>query len=178
LTVMKMSPDKSIVVRWTGYVTQAVFKPTDINIVAVSILEKLKRSLKTKTVVVECPWQVYSSRCGAVKSASNTQLSLVTGVLDGFNGVVTLDPQVANEPHEKYLGGEIKIGGRTSIIQSTSGTTEYTFTLTDPTVLDGVQVGASADISFGCSKGQDICLSRFNNLINFGGFPKISVEGV
>jgi hypothetical protein len=178
LTIMKMAPDESLAVRWTGYITQAVYKPTDIKLTAVSVLEKLKRSLRTKSIEVTCPWQVYSSRCKAQKSASNTQLALVTGVLDEFNGVVTLDPQISYYDHESYVGGEIEVGGRTSVIQSTEGVTEYTFTLTDPTVLTGVSVGDEANISFGCNKSQDECLDRFNNLISFGGFPKISVEGV
>lgn len=110
----------------------------------------------------QCNHIVYDARCKADKGA-NTRFGVVMAVLPDR---VILD--TAPFPDDELHGGILTIGGEQRIMLTNTGTAmmiSYPFIMAN--------VGQSASVLRWCNLTRDMCVNRFNNIVNYGGFPTI-----
>ena len=76
------------------------------------------------------------------------------------------------QPDGYYVGGILRLeGGGQRMITGHTGPV-----LTLSRSLDGLSPGKLAKISPGCDHSKAQCVDKFNNLVNFGGFPYIPLK--
>lgn len=140
---------------WSGRIIGATLAGTKITLVTDSSEKASSRNPTGARFAMHCWKNLYSATCGAVKTDFKTTLAVtVSGT------TVTLP---GTEPLNKYAGGIIEKAGESRRIINNSGTTLKLATpFRDNT--DG-----DADLYLGCNLTSKDC-TKFNNLVNFGGF--------
>jgi uncharacterized phage protein (TIGR02218 family) len=135
------------------------------------MLQKIQQNIAW-TYEVACNADVFDARCG-LSAASFSASSSVTAITSNsvFNAV-----SLAAQPTGYYAGGlltwtsGLNDGLRMEVKAFTTGTGLIELFLPMPFDIGG---GDTFDIQAGCDKSVATCLSKFNNVINFRGFPYI-----
>lgn len=119
-------------------------------------------------VQLTCPWMLYDHQCG-VDPAGFTHtgtLSAITGPQITVTGTPTIDPDATF-----YVNGiAVFNGARRFIIAQSGSAGTYTVTLMVP-FTPAPLVGAPITLIAGCDRTINICRTRFNDVLRFGGFP-------
>lgn len=123
----------------------------------------------------QCNKKLYSVRCGA-NEAANTFDAVITGI----SGLVVTSNSFSSKPNQYYRLGELWIptlNERALIVDHVGNSC----TLKRP--IKGLIVGAAGRAAAGCDhcwKKADgapgDCIARFNNGINFGGWPFVPIK--
>ena len=105
---------------------------------------------------------------------------LVAASATGRSALQITVPEAATQPDGWYRGGVLRHGGVPGFIIAHTGTTltlsgrmpEFEAAIDAAVATAGPPV--PVEIAPGCDLRRDTCASRFDNLLNFGGFPDIS----
>lgn len=160
VTTLKIYRDE--VLWWTGRVTNARITKNKSTLKCESIFSSIRRAGLKQAFETSCRHTLYSDDCGAdiaTYTAYNCDVSDVNG------NVITL-PDAAGDD-ENYKLGVMKKGDEMTTILEKNGT-EFTVIKNI-----GIVAGDTVDISWGCPHTRYECMNRFDNVINFGGFPHI-----
>lgn len=148
------------VLQWSGRVIGATLAGTKITIVTDSSEKASSRNPTGARFALHCWKNLYSTTCGAVKANFKTTLAVtVSGTIVTLPGVQDLN---------KFAGGVIEKAGESRRIIRNSGTT---LEISTPFVSSA---SGSADLYLGCNLTSEEC-TKFNNLVNFGGFEYIPI---
>lgn len=160
-------PTRATRVAWRGRVVNVAFDGDNVNIKCETILTSLRRNIPRRLFQYNCPHVLYGSSCRAVRSTfttvativSDTPLTLTVSGIDGFDdGYFTggwVDYVNGNETSRAFIADH----------------TGSVLTLTNR--LLNVVSGNSVSVYAGCDRTIETCNQKFNNLLNFGGFPFI-----
>lgn len=120
-----------------------------------------------RTYGSSCTFGLYGSDCTVSKAAHSITVSSYTVSSDKKS---LTSPSFVTAEGGAFTNGHLVISGKESaFISSHVGDTIY---LDQPLVnVSGILI-----LSKGCNKTMEQCISRFNNLINFGGFPFIPAK--
>ncbi len=126
--------------------------------------DALQRRIPTITMGRECPHVLYDSNCRVSEAAYQISCTIVS--VNGADVTCSSNAAFAIEDWFKY-GRLIHVasGEYASISKQTS----TLVTLVTP-LLD-MKAGDSILLSAGCSHDVDTCLTKFNNVPNYGGMP-------
>jgi hypothetical protein len=148
------------VLLWSGRVIGATLAGTKINIVTDSGEKASSRNPTGARFALHCWKNLYSTTCGAIKENFLTTLAVtVSGTTVTLPGVQDLN---------KFAGGVMEKAGESRRIIRNSGTT---LEISTPFVSSA---SGSADLYPGCALTSVDC-TKFNNLVNFGGFEYIPI---
>ena len=118
----------------------------------------------------QCPHRLFDGYCRASESAYRVEATLTLVSFDGlYMGISRND-----HPQNHFALGRIRFrSGAASLFErhiklSLNGAIEI---VEAPPILPAV--GDQVYLWPGCDKGLDTCRSKFNNVVNFGGFPFI-----
>ena len=154
-----------------GQMTKVKFSEDDAEL-TVATGERLFQTLIPRTLIQRtCPWALYSTSCGVDKTSFATVATISS--ITPFNGgyVLTID---VDAPDGYWTNGIVKLdaGGAPLFIATHTG-----FNLTiwgdQPSEL---AVAGGVTVYAGCDKNRSTCVSKFNNLDNFGGFPDLPAK--
>ncbi|MFI3270563.1 MAG: phage BR0599 family protein [Pseudomonadota bacterium] len=149
---------------WQGFVTGAGFTYSgsdySCELSCETKISRMERLGLIRCYQLSCPHTLYSTACGASLTGATT-----TATVTSVSGTkVTFKSTPSNIAH--YVMGQIvKADGSRRLITSydtSSITMERAFSL---------EVGDSVTLYKGCDKTTSTCQSRFNNILNYGGFP-------
>lgn len=155
--------DTEFVVLWQGRITGVTFVDSEANITCESLFTSLRRPGLRAMYQIPCRHELYSAMCGVI-SESHKVSTTVTAV----NGnIVTV---AASAMANGWATGGLfttNSGAKRWIMKQQGGV------LTLDNSVKGLAVGPSVAVYAGCAQSLDVCWNKFNNGLNFGGFPYI-----
>lgn len=147
-------------VSWEG--PKAIIECDSMNVMA-------KRGGLTANYQVVCNHFLYSAGCGLSRGDWREM-----GVIESIaNGTTITSSTFAAKPDDYYKYGFLETADGSYMITSHKGDT-----ITLLNGLEEVKVGAAISVYAGCPRTLDTCWSRFNNGLNFLGFPWSPADNV
>ena len=168
------------VAHWKGRVVGAEVEGQRILLQVESLFSTMRRAGVRAKYQRLCRHAHYGRGCG-LEIATFWQTGTVTEVT--ARGTTLTSPEAAAHPDGWFRGGVLRFGAHLGFI---TGHTEASLTLsrsmpelsaalatpdTDPNT--GNPLPVLVDLAPGCDLRAATCAQKFNNLANFGGFPKI-----
>ena len=179
LTIRKLHEDQtdSPIIIWIGRVINVRFTDKFSEVRCEPLITSLNRQTLRRLYQAQCPHVLYGPQC-----ALDANSFKVDTTIDSINPVNNLEITAAalNQVDvDWWAGGYIDF-------TNSAGNTERRFITTStatPTVIT-ISLG-SADLVpgkaftafFGCDHSTAICLSKFNNIDNYGGYPFMPING-
>lgn len=146
---------------WAGRVVSVVFGADGISEVACeSIYTSLQRVGLRAHYQRICRHNLYGLGCGANRALYTTGDSVRT-----VSGAVVTSAESARTDGA-YICGMLRFGTAYRLITDHSG---GRFVLSGP--VKDLKAGSAVSVTYGCQHTMTDCKNRFNNTINFGGFP-------
>lgn len=158
--------DTDSVVEYVGEISSVgQTTPYMSKIAIVSIGGSLRREGVRIAWERSCPWSVYSPRCGVVK-----ENFAVVGVIAAIDGNVLIVTSAAPYADQWFAGGYFTwTNGDDGLdyrgLEASSGQTVTVFGMAD-----GLSVGTVITMYPGCARTTTVCIEKFNNLVNYGGY--------
>tara|TARA_R110002126_G_scaffold77661_1_gene193496 strand:- start:1045 stop:1905 length:861 start_codon:yes stop_codon:yes gene_type:complete len=162
---------------WSGSVSSVKFSSKEASVVLLGIMGRLNDMIPSQTFSWMCDHNLYSKQCRVPESSHTYSFSIVGISPDGVT--VTLSDQGQADAKLSsdvaYFNGGTFLTGvdgsqRMGVnFTPTSATNTYTLVLLVP--VQGLVEGQAITFTAGCDKSVDTCLIRFNNVLNYGGFP-------
>jgi uncharacterized phage protein (TIGR02218 family) len=171
LTLRRYHADDSEVASiWIGRVINVEFKELKAEVLCETVYTSLKRPTLRRLYQYSCPHVLYSigkGHCNVVR-ADYKAVATLTAV----SGTTLTSTTFGAQADGYYAGGYVEYtqGGavnRRFIAAHTGNDIELN------QQLFGAVSGISVDVYPGCSHDLDTCRVKFNNLLNYGGFPWI-----
>ena len=163
-------PDNQFLVVWSGRVVGVEQGDVYSKIRGEPVATSLRRPGLRRNYQYGCPWPLYSTSCGATRTAQATTATAISGVTVTVGGFGT-------PTHDKYRGGyaqwtdEDNGARRIETIVTTSAST---VTFRSPPA--GLGTGDAISLFLGCNHQVTDCRDLHSNLVNFGGQPWIPRE--
>lgn len=146
---------------WSGRVVSVVFGADGISEIACeSIYTSLQRTGLRAHYQRICRHNLYGAGCGVSRETHTFGDSI-----QSLSGAVVTTAQSARTGGE-FICGMLRFGTAYRLIMDHSG---GKFTLSGP--IKDLKVGAGVSVAYGCQHTLEDCKNRFNNTLNFGGFP-------
>jgi len=158
--------DESLALSWfSGEVCRAEFHEIEATLVCRSTLASLERAYPTLRIQAPCNHVLYGSGCKANPTTSRDSVTVTT-----VNGATVASLQFSARPDQWFQGGRLETfdGSERRFIADHVGDT---IKLISP--MPGLVSGTELWAVWGCSHLESDCLSKFDNLDNFLGFPRI-----
>lgn len=157
-------PDKEFQTYWKGRVVAGKANGSEITLECESVFTSLKRMGLRAAYQRTCRHTLYSGACGV--SMNNYKAVATVQSVSGSNMTLTITGTFADG---YFTGGIAKLpSGATRFILSH---TSAGIVLSRPFTEDAR--GATIELFAGCDHLKATCMTKFNNLLNFGGFPYI-----
>jgi uncharacterized phage protein (TIGR02218 family) len=162
--------DAEVASIWIGRVVNVEFKELTVDVLCETSYTSLKRPTLRRLYQYTCPHVLYDEGpglCNVDKDNFKT-----TATLSAVSGVTITSATFGLQADTYYSGGfvELTTGG---VINRRFITNHVGNDLTLNQVLFGAASGMSVDVYPGCAHNLDTCRTKFNNLVNYGGFPWI-----
>lgn len=149
---------------WLGFVRSVSWAKNAAKIKCEPITAKMKREGLRPSYQRLCNWQLYGPDCRAI--ADSFKLS---GTVTAILGDTVTSPAFLGE-----ASGWLDSGSAvTTDLDRRLILTHVGDTITLLLPFEDLKVGDSIDVFAGCTRTKAICISKFNNLVNFGGHPWI-----
>jgi uncharacterized phage protein (TIGR02218 family) len=157
-------PDGEYIAYWKGRILSAKASGDTITLECESIFSSMKRAGLRARFELQCRHGLYSAECTVSRSSFSA-----TGNIVGESGTTLTLAVAALQPDGYYTGGILENDeGDLRFIVSHTGSSirinrPFSKTINNTTVT----------INPGCDKARSTCINKFNNLLNYGGFPYI-----
>lgn len=158
----------TLYVVFKGYVASVVFNDEVATLQLFPFNEALRREMPRFTYQGLCNHELYDARCKVAEGDFdyNGLVSAVNGNLITVNGVSGIGATA-------FVGGFVRNLSGTNWRQVLAQSGD-TLTLLIP--FDEVVLGTNVIVQQGCDHTLDTCFSKFNNVINFGGYPYVPTK--
>ena len=167
-------PDGEFVAVWKGSVGGAVLKGAEIQLECTSVYSLMRqpglRARYTKT----CRHSLYQRGCGLDRADF-----MEAGTLTAMSGVQLTVPAAAGFADGWFTGGQVaEPGGVLRYVIAHAGSTLVLLRPFGPDVFAALAGAGTLAVSLypGCDRTPETCVARFDNLLNFGGFPWIPTK--
>lgn len=147
---------------WKGRVISATADGDLVKLDCENVFTSMRRPGLRARFQKGCRHALYSEACGVDQSSFQDSVS-ITGVTD-----LTVTISGGSSADGYYAGGVIEVGGAKRYVLKHQGSV---LTLFYP--FNDLSVPTSATVSPGCAHNVEACRDKFNNLLNYGGFPYI-----
>lgn len=159
--------DSETINLWSGRVINVSLKEEVADVLCESIITSLKRFLLKRLYQTTCPLTLYGNVCGA-----NSADFLFETTVTGISGLTISGLNITDQPDGYYNGGYVEfspggITNRSPII------THVGNNLNIGSPLEGLVIGSAIRVFPGCDHTTNTCTNKFNNILNYGGFPWI-----
>jgi len=164
-------PDRERVVKYRGRIMEVRPSPTRIEFSVENELTAMRRKGLVAVMQRPCRHALYhgdpGEGCGLNIADFETSASATAA-----SGVTVTVTEAGDQPDGYYTGGVITYDSQRQMILSHTGTA-LVLIATLPGLEDEVTAWGSATVKLapGCDLTRDTCNDRFDNIVNFGGFP-------
>ena len=163
------TPTPETVNFWKGFVTNVKFKDQIAELICEPIQALFAREIPRQDYSALCNHVLYDSGCRVVRASFSDVVTVDAVSTSG--DVLTLGSLSAARPADTafFTGGfvERSNGDKRLIL-------EYTFATDQVRILlpfENLVIGESVTARAGCAHDVDTCVTKFNIVINYGGFP-------
>lgn len=159
---------------WFGRVINVEHEEHEAILTCESSVASLKRSTLRRVYQIPCPHVLYDEAVGGCTLAKSTFAVPATADA-GSTGVTIVSSTFSGYADGYFSGGlvELTLVGRTNRAFVTNHVGD---TITTGLPLQGLYVGGTIIAYPGCDHTTTTCRTKFNNLLNFGGFPFMPVK--
>lgn len=159
-----------IEVEWKGRLASVAPKKTQIDFTFESVFTSMRRMGLRQRYQITCPHALYGKGCNLNKEAF-----AVTGGVSLVENVTVTVPEAASYADGYFTSGMFEdnagnlrfvtkhVGSVITLIRPMNALIDY--------VAENGYTGVSCRLFPGCDRSKEICQSRFDNLLNHGGFP-------
>lgn len=152
---------------WVGRLTLVGFEGEEAMITGESLLTAYKRDLLTDYYQLLCPVPLFSAECGLSGATYR-----YVGNISVVSGLDITIPGLSGKANGYYTGGSVVVSWNTyRTIEAHSGDV---ITLDMPGA--HITAGANCYVYPGCDHTPADCLEKYNNIINYRGFPYIPTK--
>jgi len=167
LTILRFhhGVDSGFEVMWKGRVISYEARGDEVILTCESIQTTMRNAGLRGKFQRSCRHSLYDSNCGV--NIEDFYVDATIDSIDGFDLTVTVasgDEQDDNY----YRGGVVEKDGEFTFVRK-----DVSNVLTVQYLIDGLTAGDTVRIAPGCNLSKDTCVNKFNNVVNFGGFPYI-----
>lgn len=167
LTILRRHHDveSGFEVMWKGRVIAYEARGDELILTCESIQTTIRNAGLRGKFQRSCRHSLYSNNCGV--NIDNFYIDATIDSIDGFDITVTVasgDDQADNY----FRGGVMEKDGEYTFIRK-----DVSNVLTVQYLIEGLQAGDTVQIAPGCDLSQTTCSEKFDNSVNFGGFPYI-----
>ncbi len=169
----KMSPPTSILL-FRGYVTSAAFKDEECTLILKPFNEIFQRQMPRQTFQGLCNHVHYDGRCGVSEAAAPNRLTGLVISQTNSGEVINIAGAgliVDNKsPSQAFKGGFVRKLDSSDfrMILDQDGDN---LTLLLPFSIS--VLGTTVVLQRGCDRSVGTCLAKYDNVINYGGFPHV-----
>jgi uncharacterized phage protein (TIGR02218 family) len=158
-----------IIVVWKGRIINVSWANNTATLACEPIRASVQRYGLRRLFQYQCPHVLYGATCGVSRA-----LYEVTGIVESITGSTIHVTGLSSFTTDYFAGGYAQYvsstmitNERRMITNSVGGSNEIT--LVSPPV--NLNVGDTVRVYPGCDHIIDTCGTKFNNVVNFGGFP-------
>lgn len=156
---------------WMGRVISVGWSQEDCKITCQSLFTRLKQPGLRRLYGATCPHLLYSQgtgNCGVDPEAFKAQV-----LISGAEGITVQGAGFAAFPDQYFQGGKLEVEISPGVFEKRGIQAHVGDTLTMTHRLPGLEGLMTVDVYPGCDKKITTCHNKFNNVVNFGGFPYI-----
>lgn len=159
--------DGEFVTYWKGRVMSVSFAGSLATLRCESIFTSIKRQGLRRKYQFLCPHVLYRGKCALGIAAVDFKFDGTVSVVDGTTVTV---PGLDGQADGFYVGGYLKWGGYQyrTVLGHAGNVIEL-----DRAIV-GLVVDEAVSVYAGCDHTRTHCADKFDNLVNFGGWPWIS----
>ena len=160
--------DTEAIVYWKGRVTSCSITGDEATLKCESIFTSLKRAGLRACYQIPCRHTLYSSQCGVDGNEYSLRLTEVVP-----SGRKLSHSSLATKADGWFSGGwaELDSGAKRMIVAHSGSVVTLNYPFNDIS-----SSGATVTFYAGCDALIATCASKFNNVLNFGGFPYIPTD--
>lgn len=161
--------DAEVITEWIGRIITAEWVHSGVTLICESYYTAIQGKANTRYYGYQCPHMLYGSRCGV-----NRILYEVYATVSAVSGTVITSPTFGTKPSGYFTGGYLMFADTSSglihmrYISAHSGNN-----VTLSNQIPQLTTGKVVRVYPGCNHTLAHCKDKFNNLLNFGGFPWI-----
>jgi len=149
-------------VMWKGRVISYEARDDEIVLTCESVQTTMRNAGLRGKFHRTCRHALYDDNCGVDINSFYTSLSISS--IDGFD--ITFSSTGQDDGY--YKGGVMEKDGEFTFIRS-----DVSNVLSVQYLIEGLTAGDTVRIAPGCDLTKETCVNKFNNVVNFGGFPYI-----
>lgn len=164
-------PTAELTFVWVGRVINVENKEHEAIISCESCISSLKRPTLRRVYQTTCPHVLYGDQCKVSKVA----FGAVATLQSGSSGVTLISSTFAAQATGYYTGGYVEIEIESKLNRAFI-TKHIGSAITTGLPLQGAAVGLAVTVYPGCNHSLITCQDKFNNILNYGGFPYIPVK--
>jgi uncharacterized phage protein (TIGR02218 family) len=154
---------------WTGRVLTSEWSTGGLaRLTCESLYTALKRRGLRRLYQRQCPHILYGAACGVPATSWKHTISV-----NNITGVSLIDLAIQALGDNYFAGGYIEWEREPGVIERRAIRTHVGDTVTLSYPVEGLVNGATIDFFAGCDHTTNTCGSKFNNRLNYGGFPFI-----
>jgi len=166
---------------WSGLVSAVKFSGETATISIGGVLARTSMQIPSNTFSWSCNHVLYGKRCKVIEREYEFQFTVNSVSSDGITLTLS-DADSENTPQTEitdapayFNGGRLDPGvpGSQRMIVRMEMDTPGNYTAVLMVPISGLNAGDVLIISAGCDRSLGTCYSRFNNIVNYGGFPFI-----
>jgi uncharacterized phage protein (TIGR02218 family) len=158
------TPTPEVAVVWQGRVLSAEWQGSQATLDCEPVFTSLKRPGLRRKYQAQCPHILYGAECKLDRFVYD-----VTDNLTAVSGSVISAPAFAISV-DYFFGGYVDFGNR--LFRSIIGD-DGAGNLTLSVPMTELEIGSTLTAFPGCAHDLDACENKFNNVINYGGFPYV-----
>lgn len=160
--------DGNFVNIWSGRVISCDWSGAKANLECESVFSSLKRPGLRRNYQAQCPHVLYGVACGLNQLSHQT-----TDTVSVISGNTVSVPAVSGFADDYFKGGFLQFYTQAGLGQVRFITEHTSDVLTLVAPITELSVGDSVNVFPGCKHTLDDCTNKFNNLVNYGGFPYV-----
>lgn len=152
-----------------GQIKSVAFKGVQADVECVGFEHFLRMPIPTERYQITCNWQVFDSKC----KINRLDYKITTTVTLDTTKTVLTAAVFGSKPAGYFIGGliEFPFKNEKRAIADHSGST-----ITMAYRMIHLDNGGAVDVYPGCDGRAETCKNKFNNIVNFLGFPYIPIE--
>lgn len=159
--------DNEVAIIWTGRILAVEFAGSLATITCEPVTTSLKRTGLRRLYQRTCPHVLYGSACRVDKANF-----MLTATLTTVYGTALGCSAFGLYPDRFFAGGYIEFEYN-GVVERRFITVHTGTQITINVPLIGLESGSSVKVYAGCDHTKQTCKDKFNNLLNYGGFPYI-----
>lgn len=160
--------DTEAIVEWLGRVMAAEWGGSGVKLTCESVYSVIQKRGLTRVYSYACPFTLYGKECKVDAGAYKR-----TATLTAVNATVLTSVDFGTQVDGYWTGGYISWESPDKILFTRFVTGHSGNQISLSQQLQGLAVGDRVDIYPGCNHTLETCRYKFNNLLNYGGFPWI-----